>query len=92
MATHSSILAWEIPWIEEPGRLQSLGGSKRIRHDLVTKQKQQYIEIFDFSVLNLHPTTLLSPLISCNNFFVDYIGFFYIGIISSMNEDNEISF
>ena len=25
MATHSSILAWEIPWIEEPGRLQSMG-------------------------------------------------------------------
>ena len=25
MATHSSILAWEIPWIEEPGGLQSMG-------------------------------------------------------------------
>ena len=25
MATHSSILAWEIPWTEEPGRLQSIG-------------------------------------------------------------------
>ena len=25
VATHSSILAWEIPWIEEPGRLQSMG-------------------------------------------------------------------
>ena len=25
MATHSSILAWEIPWTEEPGRLQSMG-------------------------------------------------------------------
>ena len=32
MATHSSILAWEIPWTEEPGRLQSMG-SKRVRHD-----------------------------------------------------------
>ena len=30
MATHSSILAWRIPWTEEPGRLQSMG-SKRIR-------------------------------------------------------------
>ena len=30
MATHSSILAWRIPWTEEPGRLQS-GGSQRIR-------------------------------------------------------------
>ena len=25
MATHSSVLAWEIPWTEEPGRLQSMG-------------------------------------------------------------------
>ena len=35
MATHSSILAWRIPLIEEPGRLQSMG-SKRIRRDWVT--------------------------------------------------------
>ena len=32
MATHSSILAWRIPWTEEPGRLQSLG-SHRVGHD-----------------------------------------------------------
>ena len=32
MATHSSILAWKIPWMEEPGRLQPMG-SKRVRHD-----------------------------------------------------------
>ena len=32
MATHSSILAWKIPWTEEPGRLQSMG-SQRVRHD-----------------------------------------------------------
>ena len=32
MATHSSILAWEIPWTEEPGRLQ-LMGSQRVGHD-----------------------------------------------------------
>ena len=32
MATHSSILAWRIPWTEEPGRLQSMG-SQRVRHD-----------------------------------------------------------
>ena len=35
METHSSVLAWEIPWVEEPGRLQSLG-SQRARHDLAT--------------------------------------------------------
>ena len=32
MATHSSILAWKIPWTEEYGGLQSLG-SERVRHD-----------------------------------------------------------
>ena len=36
MATHSSILAWEIPWIEEPGRLRSMG-SQRVGHGLATK-------------------------------------------------------
>ena len=32
MATHSSTLAWRIPWREEPGRLQSMG-SQRVRQD-----------------------------------------------------------
>ena len=32
MVTHSSILAWRIPWTEELGRLQSIG-SQRVRHD-----------------------------------------------------------
>ena len=32
MATHSSILAWKIPWMEEPGRLQSMG-QQRVGHD-----------------------------------------------------------
>ena len=40
MATHSSILAWEIPWTEEPGRSQSLG-SQRVGQDLAMKEQQQ---------------------------------------------------
>ena len=36
-ATHSSILAWRIPWTEEPGGLQSMG-SQRVRRNLATKQ------------------------------------------------------
>ena len=36
MALHSSILAWEIPWIEESGELQSIG-LQRVGHDLATK-------------------------------------------------------
>ena len=35
MATHSSALAWKIPWMEEPGGLQSMG-SLRVRHDWAT--------------------------------------------------------
>ena len=37
MATNSIILAWRIPWTEEPGRLLSMG-SQRAKHDLETKQ------------------------------------------------------
>ena len=35
MAPHSSTLAWQIPWMEEPGRLQSMG-SRRVRHNWAT--------------------------------------------------------
>ena len=35
---HSSILAWKIPWAEEPGGLQSMGLQKEFGHDLATKQ------------------------------------------------------
>ena len=38
MGTHSSILAWEMPRIEKPGRIQSMG-SQRVEHDLATKQE-----------------------------------------------------
>ena len=40
MPTCSSILAWRIPWTEEPGGLQSMG-SQRVGHDLAAKQQQQ---------------------------------------------------
>ena len=40
MATHSSTIAWRIPWTEEPGGLQSMG-PKRIRHDLATETTAQ---------------------------------------------------
>ena len=50
MATHSGILAWEIPWTEEPGMLQSMG-SQRVGHYLTTKQQQQQIIIYDIYIL-----------------------------------------
>ena len=41
MATHSSILAWEIPWTEESGELQSIG-SQEIGHDWVSVHTHTY--------------------------------------------------
>ena len=59
MATHSSILAWRIPWTEEPGRLQSMG-LQRVRHDWATN-----IFIFTFyTILGLHIHLVKSPLSS----------------------------
>ena len=39
MATHSSTLAWRIPWMEKPGELQSMG-SQRVRHNWAISQKE----------------------------------------------------
>ena len=47
MATHSSILAWEIPWTEEPGRLQSIK-RQRVGHDRATKHARTHGIIIDF--------------------------------------------
>ena len=43
MATHSSILAWEIPWTEEPGRLQSVG-LQRVRHNWTTENTYTHVK------------------------------------------------
>ena len=40
MATHSSKIAWEIPWAEETGGLESVG-LQRVGHDLTTEQQQR---------------------------------------------------
>ena len=51
MATHSSILAWRIPWTEQPGGLQSLG-PPRVGHDLATEQHPAKRESLLNSLLN----------------------------------------
>ena len=43
MTTHASILAWEIPWTEKPGRIQPIG-LQRVRHHLVTEQRERESE------------------------------------------------
>ena len=57
-ATHSSILAWEIPWAEEPGRLQSKG-LQRDRHNLVIR-----LDNLDFSPATVPCFSSFSP--HCN--------------------------
>ena len=54
MATHSSILAWEIPWTEEPGGLQSMG-SQRVRHDLATERTRIRSEVTTLNIDTLVP-------------------------------------
>ena len=60
-ATRSNILAWEIPWTEEPGGLQSMG-SQRVGHDLVTEQQQN--NILGYTKLSKH---LLPCLDACSS-------------------------
>ena len=57
MATHSSTLAWKIPWTEEPGRLQSMG-SRRVGHDWATS-----LSLFTFmhQRRKWQPTPVFSP-------------------------------
>ena len=74
MATHSNILAWEIPWTEDPARLYSPWGHKRVRHGLATKQQQyssgpycQYTKLICagpgvlYSKVRLSPTSTSPP-------------------------------
>ena len=53
VATHSSILAWKIPWIEEPGRLQSMG-LQRVGHDFTFTFRAEGASI-TFLFGKLHP-------------------------------------
>ena len=48
MATHSSVLAWEIPWTEEPGGLQSTG-SQRVGQDLGTKTTTKKLNVLRYA-------------------------------------------
>ena len=54
MSTHSSILAWDMPWTEAPGGLQSMG-SQRVGHDLATKTTQQQQQLISLDKNMLVP-------------------------------------
>ena len=67
MATHSSILAWRIPWTEEPGRLQSTG-SQRVGHDWATVTYSLNLSVASpphcaYVHSYLHPERFSPPLI-----------------------------
>ena len=62
MTTHSSILAWEIPWTEEPGGLQSMG-SQRVRHNLATEQEQGAHMVWFSLVMLLQPEPQVSQVL-----------------------------
>ena len=55
MATHSSILAWKIPWMEKPGRLQSME-SQKVRHNRATSLSQLYLyfKIYIYIFIHTH--------------------------------------
>jgi len=61
MATHSNILAWRIPRIEESGGLQSMG-LQRIGHDLVTKPPPHEVTSVQFSSVAQSCPTLCDPM------------------------------
>ena len=62
MAPHSSILAWEIPWTEKPGRLQSVG-LKRVRHNLVTEHMDKYMQNKCYTVFLKIPNIIMDSKI-----------------------------
>ena len=68
MATHSSILAWRIPWTEKPGGLQSMR-SQRVGHDWATEHsthknvKQQYLQYFRIVFVSVN--SQCGPVLGC---------------------------
>ena len=66
MAPHSSTLAWKIPWVEEPGRVQSMG-SQRVRHDWATSLhllwQSTYDKIYHLNHFKMYSSEALSLLV-----------------------------
>ena len=68
MATYSSIPVWEVPWTEEPDRLQFTGG-KTVRHSLGTKPQQTTINERRQISVSLHSTSN-SEILENNNYII----------------------
>ena len=94
MATHSSILSWEIPWIEEPGVLQQ--GCERVGHILVTKTtSRKYFFFFAFLSCCLHRffNTIESWITHMHQHFlmVTFLAFCFFFKIYFQLEDNSFA-
>ena len=63
MATHSNILAWKIPWTEQPQGLQSIR-LQRVGHNLVTKQQQQMCHGIELSLTKHFIISVIAIIIS----------------------------
>ena len=73
MATHSSVLAWRIPWTEEPGGLRSVG-LQRVGHGWATKHTQHSPDLGRLHVLWHSCSSLPADLADCILFlFLDYL-------------------
>ena len=93
MATHSSILAWRIPWTEEPDGLQSTG-SQRVRHNWATNtftlwkivrhacKEAQPMVIFKKKCFSIPLVKIMLIFLAlCNNFIIDFIWKILIEIV-----------
>ena len=82
MAIHSSTLAWKIPWMEEPDRLQSMG-SQRVRHDWATSLhftgKLLYLIPQDTFCSYWYPSKKSALVYELFTFY--YIGFIHVVVI-----------
>ena len=65
MTTHSSILAWEIQWTEEPDGLRVMG-LQRVSHDLATKQQQQLLSYYPATNSTSCLMASQNPINQCN--------------------------
>ena len=72
MATHSSVIAWKIPWTEETGGLWSIG-SQRVRHDLATKTTRSHPANHQFVQMQ-YSGGLLLTLLLCDPFSSSSVG------------------
>ena len=82
MTTHSSILAWKIPWTEEPGRLQAMG-SQRVRHDWETS--------LSFFFLGKHKMTGLKSLFPLHDWHLEFLISSY-SFYKQMNKHDSLFF